>query len=563
MQNEFGVAWVSQYRSYQSLPEMLASGEYLALSLMGRPTLLLGDPLPQQLPALPAGSGPLSPSATVEASDLVEPEDSTQPQEKVENVRLFYFGGHGCPGQILINSHASQQDVVVPIEKIRWGDKSLRWVILDACQVLDEEVARTRWPSDFVGIRLLMGWHGTANLAPVRGQMFAWYLNQGETLRDAWVRACEESADVIPPWATMWPQSASVMNDDCWTEQQAAPGPRGPLTQFAYVRCGDTDKLPGYSDGELERVEIPPELPAPPAPFPWSASLSDDSLCDLATKYAASLGWIATEGRVFHVLDVLGLRAHRIRLKISLLRERKTSTLDIFPDTGALRWSRAGWSPAGPTPRLPSRGWGAGHTTLELANVGQRFISQHAILREVSAEPLFPTCATVTQSKTFNDLQGRRKSPVLLLRHLLYSWPQDIVGPGSRLVLSLDARCSVVNCYRAVHATPREEQPPTISAERAAEIVEAHLSRTVSPSHLPSGLSAPRLAWYAGSPGYRQPFQPRVYVFEADVPLPSGAVQRRSWYVLAREMSGTTIEKFSPQIMSSLLTARDAHGGSA
>ena len=153
-----------------------------------------------------------------------------------ETVDMLYFCGHGDPSQIYFaekKSGVADSDDTAPYDEINLGDGPLKWLVLDACQVLENTLISgnwsifNRWTKAFNpggGLRYILGFHTTCKNDNFRGKMFAQFLNpiqgnmDGEYIRIAWQYACEETEPNTSEWAILrvGDQNSGIANDR-WT----------------------------------------------------------------------------------------------------------------------------------------------------------------------------------------------------------------------------------------------------------------------------------------------------------------------------------------------------------
>jgi hypothetical protein len=92
-----------------------------------------------------------------------------------------------------------------------------KWAVFDACEVLasrDGSTASFRFKNAFAGLHHILGFASVCSDSDDRGRVFADRLNDGDTIRDAWIRACQETeeADRVVSWIRT--DGASL--DDQW-----------------------------------------------------------------------------------------------------------------------------------------------------------------------------------------------------------------------------------------------------------------------------------------------------------------------------------------------------------
>lgn len=155
----------------------------------------------------------------------------------VEKVDMVYFAGHGTG--LGFQFGVLKDDAVAKPAEIRWGDERLKWVVLNACDVLlDSAASRAidRWEPAFRGLRYILGFAGLTSDEPDRGQIFAQYVNAGNTIRDAWIKACQDTEQSFTVWAYIRADGNGVTTDqDTWIGDANAPTKPNPTDQLHYV----------------------------------------------------------------------------------------------------------------------------------------------------------------------------------------------------------------------------------------------------------------------------------------------------------------------------------------
>lgn len=153
-----------------------------------------------------------------------------------EKVDILYFCGHGKPEAMLFgepghdNLQAHHNEMQLGVRKV------LKWLVADACQVLQQNFVITRWGHVFKGLRYLLGFHGDSRNVHNRGEAFARQLNLGLPLKVAWELACEETEGVNAPWAYLHRgHPGGPVANDKWTVR-SLPEDTDPPNQFTYLR---------------------------------------------------------------------------------------------------------------------------------------------------------------------------------------------------------------------------------------------------------------------------------------------------------------------------------------
>jgi hypothetical protein len=217
-----GVEWVKQYHGIagnltNTKPQ--AEGFYNTLSATKR--FNWGDDLAWDQDFEQSGVG-APPAGT----------DSTW----VDDVDFVFFSGHGSPGGFLFGVNID--DHTVKPTEVRWGDRQLEWIALDACNVLERDGVFDRWGWPvFKGLHVMLGFHTVTGDEPDRGHLLAAYLNAGWTVRQAWIRCCQDTEGSSTEWAYLRADAAGTdtYNDHWWGAGPTSNDPFTPTTLF-YAR---------------------------------------------------------------------------------------------------------------------------------------------------------------------------------------------------------------------------------------------------------------------------------------------------------------------------------------
>lgn len=154
----------------------------------------------------------------------------------VDNVDMVFFSGHGSPGSFLFG--VASDDAKAKPTEIVWGNRDLEYIALDACNVLEESGVFSRWGWPvFKGLHLMLGFHTTTGDEPDRGRILAQYLNAGNTVRSAWIKACQDTEGSDTQWAYLRADQAGTdtYNDHWWGKGVVSSDPSNPTTLF-YAR---------------------------------------------------------------------------------------------------------------------------------------------------------------------------------------------------------------------------------------------------------------------------------------------------------------------------------------
>lgn len=119
----------------------------------------------------------------------------------VDSVDLGIFIGHGDPNifHFPTDHDTGTYDLQVHASEAEWGN-DLEWVILHSCETLKSNNKAT-WNQVFDRLHGICGWHticraGTAGdpwQLPATSDRFVYYLDDGESMYDAWYYATHDS----------------------------------------------------------------------------------------------------------------------------------------------------------------------------------------------------------------------------------------------------------------------------------------------------------------------------------------------------------------------------------
>jgi hypothetical protein len=157
-----------------------------------------------------------------------------------DNVDIVFFAGHGSPNGPFFGV-ANHDDGQAKPNEVRWGDKDLEWIAFHACQTLQNlpgNKAVDRWRNAFQGLHYILGFSTIAwTCGDSLGKRFATLLNNGWRVRDAWIRACQETqpssthtayirADLYEPTkAGGKVRVTNTYNDHLWGHGYVSPDP--------------------------------------------------------------------------------------------------------------------------------------------------------------------------------------------------------------------------------------------------------------------------------------------------------------------------------------------------
>jgi len=133
-----------------------------------------------------------------------------------DNVHFAFFAGHGGSGQFFFNS--AVDDHVMRAQDAIWGDGTLNWLVLHACQTMRANFEWDVWCDAFNGLHMMFGFHtNTEGSTPPLGSRFAlwmkfefppwWYARD---MRTAWGMACAECFDSSREYAVIYTGQAGT-----------------------------------------------------------------------------------------------------------------------------------------------------------------------------------------------------------------------------------------------------------------------------------------------------------------------------------------------------------------
>ena len=155
-----------------------------------------------------------------------------------DNVDIVFFSGHGSPSGILFGIDTFDDGRARPSE-LRLGNVECEWVVFDACEVLERDDLKVfdRLDPAFAGLHFILGFDTTCHDSGDRGKKFAERLNDGWSIRDAWIRACTETEGSETNYAYLRADASGTdtFNDHWHGKGFVSSDPTQP-TAFFYLR---------------------------------------------------------------------------------------------------------------------------------------------------------------------------------------------------------------------------------------------------------------------------------------------------------------------------------------
>ena len=99
-----------------------------------------------------------------------------------------------------------------------WGNSTLNWIVLHACNTMMNNFAWTVWEPAFKGLHLMFGFHTTTEgSTPPLGSRFAYWLayrpvpgGDAYPMLTAWRLACQECFDASMEYAYIYTGQAGI-----------------------------------------------------------------------------------------------------------------------------------------------------------------------------------------------------------------------------------------------------------------------------------------------------------------------------------------------------------------
>ena len=154
-----------------------------------------------------------------------------------DSVDIAMFSGHGSSGGWMFGV-ANRDDGTAKPTEVQLGEDNLEWLVVDACEVLarDGVFDRWGWPV-FRGLHYILGFDTICRDEGKRGRYLADNLDDGDRMRDAWRKACQETEGSDRNYAYLRADAAGTNTfDDHWHGKGfVSSDPRNPSTLF-YLR---------------------------------------------------------------------------------------------------------------------------------------------------------------------------------------------------------------------------------------------------------------------------------------------------------------------------------------
>jgi Family of unknown function (DUF6345) len=217
-----GIEWVQQYNGLAgNLSNTKAQAEGFYNTLSATKVFEWGDNLAWD--------------RDFEQSGVGSPTDGTD-TIWADNVDMVFFSGHGSTDRFYFGMKID--DAVAKNTEIRWGDRELEWIVLDACNILEQNGVFNRWGWPvFRGLHYILGFHTVTGDEPHRGRILAQYLNAGWSIRDAWIKAAQDTEGPSTQWAYLRADApgTNTFNDHWWGKGFVSADPVNP-NLLAYAR---------------------------------------------------------------------------------------------------------------------------------------------------------------------------------------------------------------------------------------------------------------------------------------------------------------------------------------
>jgi hypothetical protein len=214
-----GIEWVKKYNGLAgNLTNTKAQAEGFYNTLAGSRQFNWGDDLAWDRDFEQAGLG--------------SPVDGTD-NTWADNADFVFFSGHGSSDRFYFGTKID--DAVAKSTEIHWGDNDLEFIALDACNILERDGVFDRWGWPvFRGLHYILGFHTTTSDEADRGRLLAQYLNAGWTVREAWIKAAQDTESASTWWAYLRADNAGTdtYHDHWWGEGSISADPVNPTVLY-------------------------------------------------------------------------------------------------------------------------------------------------------------------------------------------------------------------------------------------------------------------------------------------------------------------------------------------
>lgn len=215
-----GIEWIQDYHGNGNLSNTRAQAEGFANTLTAVRSFNFGDDLAWDQDFEEQGVG--SPATGTDTS-------------YADSVDFAFLSGHGNSGGVSFG-RKDRDNGTMHRSEVRLGNTRLKWIAVDACEVL-QAGGLSAWTAAFGGLHYILGFHTTCADESKRGRYLADDLNQGYTVREAWIRTCQETEGSGTELAYLRADGAGTATfSDHWIGKGfVSPDPRPP-TQWWSLR---------------------------------------------------------------------------------------------------------------------------------------------------------------------------------------------------------------------------------------------------------------------------------------------------------------------------------------
>jgi len=215
-----GIEWIQDYHGSGNLSNTKAQAEGFANNLTAVRSFNLGDDWAWDRDFEEQGVG--------------VPPDGTDAIWG-DTVDFAFLSGHGNTGGVVFG-RMDRDNGTMHRTEVRLGNTRLNWLAVDACEVLHAD-GLPAWTAAFGGLHYILGFHTVCGDEANRGRYLAGYLNQGFTVREAWIRACQETEGSATEWAYLRADGAGTDTfSDHWIGHGFVSPDPNPPTRFLALR---------------------------------------------------------------------------------------------------------------------------------------------------------------------------------------------------------------------------------------------------------------------------------------------------------------------------------------